>query len=75
MYGYIIPDKPNMYIKDFTYFRAFYCGLCKSIGSKCGQLARFSTNYDMTFYNILLHNILDKKVEISNETCILNPVR
>ncbi len=75
MYGYIIPDKPNMYIKDFTFFRAFYCGLCKSIGGKCGQIARLSTNYDMTFFNILMHNILGKEVEIASEACILNPVK
>lgn len=75
MYGYIIPDKPNMLIKDFTFFRAFYCGFCKSIGASCGQIARFGTNYDMTFFNILLHNVLDKEIQINNEACILNPVK
>ena len=75
MYGYIIPDKPNMYIKDFTFFRAFYCGFCKSIGHKCGQIARFGTNYDMTFFNIFLHNVLDKEVQIKSEACILAPLK
>lgn len=75
MYGYIIPDKPNMLIKDFTFFRAFYCGFCKSIGKKCGQVARLGTNYDMTFFNIFLHNVMNKEIEICQEACILNPVR
>ena len=75
MYGYIIPDKPNMYIKDFTFFRAFYCGFCKSIGKKCGQIARLGTNYDMTFFNIFLHNVLNKEITIEREACILNPVK
>ncbi|MEG2676008.1 MAG: DUF5685 family protein, partial [Clostridia bacterium] len=75
MYGYVIPDKPNMYIKDFSLYKAFYCGLCKSIGKKCGQCMRFGTNYDMTFLNILAHAVADKDIVIANETCILNPVK
>lgn len=75
MYGYILPDKPNMFVKDFTLYRAFYCGLCKSIGKMCGQWMRFSTNYDMTFLSILAHATADAEVEISNEGCILNPVK
>lgn len=75
MFGYVIPDKPNMYVKDFSLFKAFYCGLCKSIGKSCGQLMRFTTNYDMTFMYVFYCAVKKVKVEISNETCILNPVK
>lgn len=75
MFGYVTPDKPNMYIKDYTMYKAFYCGICKKTGKMYGQLMRFTTNYDITFINILLHNILEQKVEIINQTCILNPIK
>lgn len=75
MFGYVIPDKPNMFIKDFTLYRAFYCGLCKSIGKRCSQLMRLTTNYDMTFFNVFIHALTGTQVEISNEACILNPVK
>lgn len=75
MFGYVIPDKPNMFVKDFTLYKAFYCGLCKTIGKKCGQLMRFSTNYDITFLDVLAHAVLDKEIVISDETCILNPLK
>lgn len=75
MFGYVIPDKPNMFIKDFTLYRAFYCGLCKSIGKRCGQLMRLTTNYDMTFFSVFIHALTGTSTEISNEVCILNPVR
>lgn len=75
MFGYVVPDKPNMFIKDFTMYRAFYCGLCKTIGKKCSQSMRFFTNYDMTFFAALLHAVRGEQVEIRNEVCILNPVR
>ena len=75
MYGYVLPDKPNMFVKDYSLYKAFYCGLCKSTGKMCGQLMRFTTNYDMTFLNVLYHAILDKEVKFSEETCILNPIK
>ncbi|MGN0771306.1 MAG: DUF5685 family protein [Christensenellales bacterium] len=75
MFGYVVPDKPNMFIKDYTVYKAFYCGLCKSIGKKCGQLMRFTTNYDVTFLAVFMHAVLDKDVEFANEGCILNPIK
>ncbi|MEG2688724.1 MAG: DUF5685 family protein, partial [Clostridia bacterium] len=75
MFGYVMPDKPNMFVKDFSVYKAFYCGLCKTIGRNFGQIMRFSTNYDMTFLNILSHAVFDKDVVIVNRTCILNPLK
>lgn len=75
MFGYLIPDKPNMFIKDFYAFRAYYCGLCKSIGKNCGCLMRFATTYDATILNILVHNLREQKVEYKRQRCILHPFR
>ena len=75
MFGYVLPDKPNMFMKDYALYRAFYCGLCKSIGKKCNQVMRFTTNYDITFLNVLYHAIFDVDVEIKEETCILGPFK
>ena len=75
MFGYVVPDKPNMFIKDFTVYKAFYCGLCKSIGKKCGQMMRFTTNYDITFLAVLAHGILDEEATFNNEGCILAPLK
>lgn len=75
MFGYVLPDKPNMFMKDYAVYRAFYCGLCKSIGNKCSEVMRFTTNYDITFLNVLYHAIYDKEVIIRNEGCVLNPFK
>ena len=75
MFGYVIPDKPNLFIKDFYAFRAFYCGLCKATGKQSGTLMRFATNYDATILNILVHNVVNKEVEIKKQRCILHPFR
>lgn len=74
MFGYVIPDKLNMYMKDYYGYRAFYCGLCKSIGKRCGQLMRIGTTYDMTFLNIFAHAVHDVEIEMKMSTCVLNRV-
>ena len=75
MFGYVIPDKLNMFMKDYYGYRGFYCGLCKSIGRRCGQLMRIGTTYDMTFLNILAHAVLDVELEMKMGTCVLNRVQ
>ena len=75
MFGYVIPDKPNMFMKDFSLYRAYYCGLCKGIGHECSQCMRFMTNYDVTFLSILLHGVLGEEVTIKNEGCVLSPLK
>ena len=72
MFGYVIPDKQNMYIKDFNVFQAFYCGLCKTLGETGSQITRLCTNYDVTFYNVLLHSLAKKEVCFQRKLCVYN---
>ena len=72
MFGYVIPDKQNMYIKDFNVFQAFYCGLCKTLGKTGSQITRLCTNYDVTFYSVLLHSLADEKVTFERKLCAYN---
>ena len=75
MYGYVIIDKPDMFVKDFAMYRAFYCGYCKSVGKKCSQIMRFTTNYDITFLDVLLHSVYGREKQLDNQVCVLNPLR
>jgi len=75
MFGYILPDKPEMKIKEYELFRAYYCGVCKSIGKRHGQLKRFLLNYDTTFLAVLLSAFSDEKPEIRKEYCIAHHIR
>lgn len=75
MFGYVIPDKPNMLVKDLAEYRAYYCGLCKAIGKNYSEKARFFTNYDCTFLAAFLHNMHLMTPNMKDETCILNPIK
>ena len=74
MFGYVVIDKPNILIKDYNTYRAYYCGLCKSIGKVSGQLMRFTLNYDIVLLALLGHNYEELDPVFKEGHCIAHPV-
>lgn len=70
MFGYVRYDLPNLYIKDFMLYKAVYCGLCKGIGSTCGQAARIGLTYDVAFLSALLHNMTGTDMKVNRRHCV-----
>ena len=74
MFGYVIPDKANMYVKDFMAFRSYYCGLCVALGRTGTPVTRLCVNYDSAFYSALLHCLANMEVDIKNSHCMIHPL-
>lgn len=75
MFGYVRPEKPDLLIRDFTAYKAIYCGLCKALGRRSGQIPRTAVTYDMTFLALLLLALAPQEPAIGEESCILNPLK
>lgn len=75
MFGYIVPEKPEMKIKEYELFRAYYCGVCKSIGKRHGQLERLTLNYDSTFLAVLLSAVAGERINVKKKRCIAHPLK
>jgi len=75
MFGYVTPCKMELKIKEYEKFRAYYCGLCKTIKKDYGELPRVTINYDMTFLGILLDSLEDNKNTFTKEHCIIHPIK
>lgn len=75
MLGYIKPDKPELKIKEFEIYSGYYCGICKSISKRYGQLPRLALNYDSVFLAILLAGISPAKEHIQIQRCFVHPVK
>ena len=73
MFGYVLPDKPNMYMRDYALFRACYCGLCHAMKKQAGQVSRLSVNYDAAFISLFFSDIRGEKPKIVYKRCILDP--
>lgn len=74
MFGYIFPDKPELKVREFELFKAYYCGLCKTIGSNYGQTFRFALNYDSAFLGLLLSSFKSRGESIRLERCAAHPL-
>ncbi len=75
MFGYVIPHKCELKIKDYELYRAYYCGVCKAIDKYYGVVSRFTLNYDITFLAVMLLAISDEKLDIKEERCIAHPIK
>lgn len=74
MFGYVVLDKPNLLIKDYTLYKAYYCGLCRAIGKNAGQRFRLTINYDITFLALLAENMEREQPVLRERKCLTHPV-
>jgi hypothetical protein len=75
MFGYIMPEKPELKIKEYELFRGYYCGLCKSMGKSFGNISRFTLNYDSVFLGLLLSSVHNEAPVLKKEGCFANPFK
>lgn len=75
MFGYIQVRKPELKIKDYDVYHAFYCGLCECLKKRHGLKGQITLTYDMTFLVILLTSLYDVKCQHEKVHCILHPAK
>ncbi|MHC1724052.1 MAG: DUF5685 family protein [Aminipila sp.] len=75
MLGYVVPDKGELKMREYEVYSAYYCGICKSIGKRYGQLPRFTLSYDFVFLAVLLAALEKENDQIITEHCIIHPIK
>ena len=75
MFGYVQIRKPELKIKDYEVYHAFYCGLCERLRAKYGIAGRITLTYDMTFLIILLSSVYNIKCRHEKRHCIVHPAK
>lgn len=73
MFGYITINKMELKFKEYYSYKGYYCGLCKSLKTKYGNISRLTLNYDMTFLILLLTSLYEPDNKIYNERCLVHP--
>ena len=74
MLGYVKIDKGELKVREYEVYTGYYCGVCKSIGRRYGQLPRMALSYDAAFLAILLASLSDESDTPVQEHCIAHPV-
>lgn len=70
MFGYILPLQGELKVKEYEYFRSYYCGLCNEIKREYGNIPRFCLNYDLTFIGFLLEGLYSSPLLLEQVRCI-----
>lgn len=74
MFGYIMPFKDELKIKEFERYKKYYCALCNQIRRRYGRTATIFLSYEMVFTVILLDDF-SKKSENMKLGCQFDIIR
>ena len=75
MLGYVKIDKGELKVREYEVYCGYYCGICKSIGHRYGQLPRMALSYDAAFLAILLASLSDAPDTPAQEHCVVHPIK
>lgn len=75
MFGYVNICKPELKMKDFYKYKAYYCGLCKTLKERYGYIGQMTLTYDMTFLIILLTSLYESNTVKVQHRCMIHPVK
>lgn len=75
MFGYVTIYKPELKMKDYYKYKAYYCGLCRTLREKYGFTGQMTLTYDMTFAIILLASLYESESGKSTHRCVVHPLK
>ncbi len=75
MFGFVLADLNTLSEQDRKTYQSYYCGLCRAIGEKYGNLSRLTLNFDMTFLVLLLTSYFEEKCEDKIFRCAVHPLK
>lgn len=75
MFGFIICNKETLAKEEVARYQAVYCGLCKVLRERYGQMAGMALNYDMTFLILFLSSLYEPEETTEQFRCAVHPVR
>lgn len=75
MFGYVTVYKPELKIKEYYKYRAYYCGLCRTLLENYGVTGQLTLSYDMTFCVILLTSLYECETKTEAHRCKVHPVK
>ncbi len=73
MFGYVVPKKCELKVKELDYYRAYYCSVCKEL-KNLGPFAKATLNYDFTFMALVAVAISQKPDKFTTLRCTTNPL-
>ena len=75
MYGYLRTYTPELKVREQEYYRAVYCGLCRTMGKCTGQCSRMTLSYDFTLFALVRMALTGETPTFRRRRCMAHPTR
>ncbi|NLI22088.1 MAG: hypothetical protein GX418_11165 [Clostridiales bacterium] len=75
MFGYVTINPAELGERNRLRYQAFYCGLCRTLQRRYGNLGRATLSYDLTFLLILLSSLYEPQEKCTSGRCLPHPVK
>lgn len=73
MFGYIRAYAPELRVREYEFYRAVYCGLCRANGRRTGCASRFALSYDFVFLAIVRLALTGGEAGFVRRRCAAHP--
>lgn len=75
MFGIAVARLDQVSDAEKARYQAFYCGLCRALKDRYGQVSRVTLSYDLTFLVILCDSLHEPAEETGEGTCVTHPAK
>ena len=75
MFGYVQANIRELTKEQRARYQSVYCGVCRQIRDRSGQVARLGLSYDMAFLSLLLMSLYEPEEVSGKGLCPVHPVK
>jgi len=75
VFGYVKPQHSELLVREYDFYRAAYCGVCRAMRKQTGFFSSFSLSYDIVFLALCRMLVSDRKVLCRHRRCIAHPFK
>ena len=75
MFGYIRPLTAELRVKEYAYYRAVYCGVCRSMEKTVSPMLSMTLRYDFVLLVMVRMLLSGEEGHLRPMRCLANPLR
>ena len=76
MFGYVKPVPGELLVKEYEFYKATYCGICRAMKKHTGTFSNVTLSYDSVFLALIrMIYIPDEALGVEKKRCIAHPMK
>ena len=75
MFGYVRTAREELRLREYEYYRASYCGLCRAMGKCTGQCSRLTLSYDIAYLANVRMALQGTVPTLRRRRCFVHPLQ